>query len=308
MDQLTENAVVGGVVAPGPALRRLTAGMFTEPRLIWELTAKDLPASVGIGIAWSVVAWHAASGALSALPLIVLKSALYFLAYVLPHCIANQITGVAEDRVNKPWRLVPSGRLSLRQMWARWFVYVALFLTIAAVLGVLPWALAWLFVLANYNFGSATDRWYMKDLWMGLGMVTLMAAAWQLVAPLDGASWRWIATLSLFVFLLVPMQDLRDIEGDRTRGRRTFPLAFGELACRRFLSLCFLAMPVLFFFMLRGARSPLGAAIAGLVIGAWAWGLGWRVWFRRDPRADHDTYQAFCWWFVAWEASAFFVL
>lgn len=302
------NTISAAALPAGRHELSMAARIRFELRVILDLIYKDLPASLAMGVMWSIVAWRASSPALSALPVVLLKSALYFVAYVLPHCAANQISGVEEDRVNKPWRLVPSGRLTIRQLWTRWWVYSALFLAIGAWLGAFWWALAWQVIVVLNNFGSATNRWYVKDMWMGLGMVTLMAPAWQIVAPLTAAAWSWIPVLSLFVFLLVPMQDLRDMDGDAARGRVTFPLAFGETFCRRFLAIAFAVQPVVFFLMLRHGRDVVTAGIAWSVLALAGWTLAHRVWYARGTKADHDTYQAFCWWFVAWEASAFFVL
>ena len=286
----------------------LRARLAFEASIVWQLIYKDLPASVGIGVMWSIVAWRSSAGALSALPLVALKSLLYFVVYVLPHCIANQINGVEEDRVNKPWRVLPSGQLSMRQMWTRLFVSFAVFLAVGLWLGVFLWALAWSVVVVLNNFGKATHRWYVKDLWMGVGMFVLMSPAWQIVAPISSQGMLWSAVLSVAVFVLVPMQDLRDMSGDRVCGRVTFPLAFGEVVARGFLACFFLVIPALFFAMMARAAWTPGSLLFWLALSAWAWVLAHRVWFRRSTTHDHLTYQAFCWWFVGWEGAALFVL
>lgn len=288
-------------------MNKLFRRVAFEGHVVWALIYKDLPASVGIGVMWSVVAWKATSGQLASLPRVVLESMLYFTVYVLPHCIANQITGVEEDRVNKPWRLLPSGKLTMRQMWSRLFVSFAVFLAVGLWLGVFFWALAWSVIVVLNNFGSATNRWYVKDFWMGVGMFALMSPAWRLVAPITPESVVWTTILSCAVFVLVPMQDLRDMPGDRARGRVTFPLAFGERVARGFLALFFLAAPAVFFEMMSYHPWTPMSAVVWLGMGVWAWVLAHRVWSLRGALHDHVTYQAFCWWFVGWEGTALFV-
>ncbi len=69
------------------------------------------------------------------LPLLA-KTAVWVWLFLLQFCVSNQSMGVQEDALNKPWRPLPSGRLTLLQA------------------GVLRWSLLPACILLSYYYGA----------------------------------------------------------------------------------------------------------------------------------------------------------
>jgi methyl-accepting chemotaxis protein len=124
------------------------------------------------------------------------------------------------------------------------------------LLGVLLWTILWQITISLHNLAGWSKHWITKNLSMSLGVIAMLAAAWELVAPLSLHAIRWILLLACVMYLLFSLQDLRDMSGDRRVGRKTFPLVFGEQKTRWFLSTGF------------GVRNAYKISIIDLVLGA----------------------------------------
>ncbi|MEU2778268.1 hypothetical protein ABZ646_36670 [Streptomyces sp. NPDC007162] len=72
-----------------------------------------------------------------------------------------------------------------------------------------------------HNLAGGARRWLVKDLVIGFGALLMLAPASQMAAPLTADTWRWMLTLAVLIFLLIPFQDLRDLPGDTAAGRVT---------------------------------------------------------------------------------------
>jgi (R)-axinyssene synthase len=266
--------------------------------LSWRFTAGDassavVPALLFLGAAGR----HAGLGPgewLAALA----RGALYFWLFAYTFGLANQLVGVEEDRLNKPHRPLVTGEATVEGTRWRWRVCMGLFAAVGWAFGVGPWALLWELIIVLHNDGGGARKWWAKNLLIGLGVVTQLAAAWGLVAPLTPTVWRWIGVLASVVFVLVSLQDLRDQEGDRASGRKTFPLVFGEKRTRALLAGLFALLP---FVIHRVLMAPLGltpvvvAFDAGLALMCWV--ISVRVLCWRTRSADHRTYLLFTYWY-----------
>ena len=56
----------------------------------------------------------------------------------------------------------------------------------------------------------------------------MLCAAWEMAVPLTPAVWHGVLTIAGFVAITSPIQDFRDIAGDRVMGRKTLPIAWRE--------------------------------------------------------------------------------
>ena len=128
-----------------------------------------------------------------------------------------------------------------------------------------------------------------------------MASAWQLVNPLTPIAWNWIIVLSVVIGLVIFLQDLRDVEGDKAIGRRTFPIVFGDKATRYSLAISFVLLPFVVHFLL---VSPLTTATnfwatigCELLLSAICWLISYRLISFRTAKADHFTYMLFTYWY-----------
>ncbi|QRK11236.1 UbiA family prenyltransferase [Archangium violaceum] len=283
--------------------------VLRELRLSWRFTGGDSSSAVVPAMLFLGAACAHARLPVGELLGTLGRGALYFWLFAYVFCLSNQLVGLEEDRLNKPHRPLVSGEASVRGTRWRLVVCAGLFALVGWGFGVWRWALLWLLITVLHNEGGGARRWWAKNLSIAVGVVAQLAAAWELAAPLTLAVWRWIGVLACVVFCLVSLQDLRDVEGDRASGRKTFPLVFGETRTRYVLAGLFGLLP---WVIHRVLMVPLGltpavvAFDAGLALLSWviaARVVGWRT-----PAADHRTYLLFTYWYCLALLSTFILL
>jgi 4-hydroxybenzoate polyprenyltransferase len=149
----------------------------------------------------------------------------------------NQIFDLEIDRINKPRRPLPSGRLSLRGAW------VFTLATFAAA-WVLAWLVApggrhecfWLVVAATIVtslYSVPPFRTKRLGIWANVTIAVprgamLKVAGWSSVKTILGVEpWYIGAIFGLFLLGATTTKDFADMEGDRRGGCRTLPIQFG---------------------------------------------------------------------------------
>ena len=173
----------------------------------------------------------------------------------------NQIYDLEIDRVNKPKRPLPAGRLAMREAWA-----------FTAGCFVLAWLLAWLaappgleaqhecfwIVLFTsvlvWAYSAPPLRTKRHGIWANVTIAVprgllLKVAGWSTVKTILGAEPWFIGTIfGLFVLGASTTKDFADIEGDRAGGCQTLPILYGvkRAACMiaPFFVLPFLLIPL----------------------------------------------------------------
>jgi chlorophyll/bacteriochlorophyll a synthase len=149
----------------------------------------------------------------------------------------NQIYDLEIDRVNKPKRPLPSGRLSVRDAWS--FTIVTYLVAL-----VLAWFVApggrhecfWIViaaVIATFVYSCPPLRTKQRGIWANVTIaiprgVLLKVAGWSCVKTIFGAE-PWYIGLIFGLFLLgaSTTKDFADMEGDRRGGCRTLPIVYG---------------------------------------------------------------------------------
>lgn len=284
--------------------------IWFEIFLSWEFIRYDISSTIFPSTMFAIAAW-VNTQPLNPETFIVSigRNILYFYIYVLAFTITNQIRGLEEDKINKPDRALPRKLVTLKGARKRWYVVMILYLLIGILFGVVEWTLLWMVVLTlhnNLNFGK---NWVMKNLAMSLGTIALLAAAWQMIDPITDLVWRWIIVISATVFIVVAVQDLRDIEGDLKINRRTFPIWAGETRARYILIALFMTLPFIVHF---GLVEPSGVSevsiISEVILAAISTTVALRIFFLRTPLADHRTYILGTYWFVLTAGSAILIL
>ncbi len=149
----------------------------------------------------------------------------------------NQIYDLEIDRINKPRRPLPSGRLSLRDAWT---------FTIAAYVAalVLAWFTApgdrrecfWIVVIATMItvlYSVPPFRTKRLGIWANVTIaiprgVLLKVAGWSSVKTVFGLEpWFIGAIFGLFLLGASTTKDFADMEGDARGGCRTLPIVYG---------------------------------------------------------------------------------
>lgn len=284
---------------------RLWARISAELRLsycfIWrDISTTMLPALLFMVAALKTQSPLSAATVAGAL----LKWALYFWLYIYTFCLADQIGGVQEDRINKPDRPIPSGKVSVAGAWRRWFASSLVFLAVGICFSVWYWALLWLVASVLHNFCGWDKNWFTKNnIIMPVGYLAEVGAAWQLAAPLSELAWRWLLVGALVVSMTAAIQDFRDVRGDKLTGRRTLPIVLGQGPARLLMCLIFISMCLVMHFTLLS-----GNDVKGLFCDVWLGGLALYICFRllayRSAREDDKTYMVYTYWYCSILASA----
>ncbi|KAL8951296.1 MAG: hypothetical protein Q9222_002718 [Ikaeria aurantiellina] len=152
--------------------------------------------------------------------------------------ISNQRlpASILEDAINKPWRPIPSGRVSAES-------------SRLLLLALVPFAflLAWQLDVPRETAAFAICTWMYNDLegssegplirnaLNAAGLVSLYAGATAIVLDKSGGSaqlseqtWIWLACVAAVIVTTVQVQDFADRDGDVARRRKTMPLVYGD--------------------------------------------------------------------------------
>ncbi|KAF6818863.1 hypothetical protein CMUS01_11831 [Colletotrichum musicola] len=228
--------------------------ILSIPRLIWDFTESNFSTFVvpntAFGLLGGLTGAPLTSG--QATTLSVLRRAPLVVAFnwysVLIFDLANQrgLESVEEDRANKPWRPIPSGKVTPEQ-------------TRRAMLAAIPAVMVLNYVLGVWREGALVLilTWLYNDLRGGdtLARDVIIAAAYGLfntaslkiaIGDVDGLGgsglevtregYAWAGVISAVILTTMQVQDLKDQAGDAGRGRNTVPLYFGDGASRASLA------------------------------------------------------------------------
>ncbi|MEW6320711.1 MAG: UbiA family prenyltransferase [Acidobacteriota bacterium] len=182
----------------------------------------------------------------------------------------NQIYDLEIDRVNKPKRPLPSGRLALGEAWAfTWATYAA------------AWALAWMVApggrhecfwivvvatIITFVYSAPPFRTKRLGIWANVTIaiprgVLLKVAGWTSVKTMAGIEpWYIGAIFGLFLLGASTTKDFADMEGDKRGGCRTLPIQYGVVKAAWMISPSFIVP----FLMI-----PLGAWLGILTGNFW---------------------------------------
>jgi len=221
---------MSAAAAPRQSLASLLL-QFSRP---FTLVAPALGFASGAATAYGAApreAWHAD---LLVYPLIGLTMAAVLNA---ASNALNQIYDLEIDRVNKPARPLPSGRLSMRAAWAfTWTAY--------AIALVLAWLVApagrhecfWIVAVATVItvlYSVPPPRTKRLGIWANVTIaiprgVLLKVAGWTSVKTMFGLEpWYIGAIFGLFLLGASTTKDFADMEGDARGGCRTLPIIYG---------------------------------------------------------------------------------
>jgi 4-hydroxybenzoate polyprenyltransferase len=149
----------------------------------------------------------------------------------------NQIYDLEIDRINKPKRPLPDGRLSLRDAWLfTWSAY--------AVALLLAWLVApggrhecfWIVLIATiitFLYSVPPARTKRLGIWANVTIaiprgVLLKVAGWSSVKTVMATEpWFIGAIFGLFLLGASTTKDFADMEGDARGGCRTLPIIYG---------------------------------------------------------------------------------
>jgi 4-hydroxybenzoate polyprenyltransferase len=149
----------------------------------------------------------------------------------------NSIFDVEIDRINKPYRPLPSGKLSETEAWFLYSLGILGAMLLAATVNLT----FWLFTLASIGLGfvySAPPLRLKKHLfWNGFDQALVRGlfgplAMWSIFAPINVDILAFCAAMVTFVTAAQNIKDKPDVEGDRKFGMNTVMVLYGIKAVK----------------------------------------------------------------------------
>ncbi|TEA18965.1 hypothetical protein C8034_v010585 [Colletotrichum sidae] len=297
------------------------------PRLVWDFTESNFSTFVVPNTAFGVL------GALTGAPLTTTTSAdatvspltvlllnmplaVAFNWYsVLVFDLANQRgpESVEEDLANKPWRPIPSGKVTAEQTRRAMLVVVPLVLGFNYLLGVWREGVFILVLTWLYNDLRGGDT-LARDAIIAAAYYLFNTASLKIAVADTGARVSrdghvWAGVISAVILTTMQVQDLKDQAGDRGRGRSTIPLYFGDGFSRVSLAVLvpFWSCVCLYLWRISiwssatpsgSLFSPLGPVLMTLaVLGSGAM-VAAGVLRKRTPESDGRAWRLWCLWTV----------
>ena len=209
-------------------------GLFAEFSRPFTLVAPALGFASGAATAYGAQPREPWSAAILLYPIIVLKMAAVLNA---ASNALNQIYDLEIDRINKPKRPLPDGRLSIADAWRfTWAAY--------AVALLLAWLVApggrhecfWIVLAAaviTFLYSVPPARTKRLGVWANVTIaiprgVLLKVAGWSAVKTVMASEpWYIGAIFGLFLLGASTTKDFADMEGDARGGCRTLPIIYG---------------------------------------------------------------------------------
>ena len=159
---------------------------------------------------------------------------------LLIEVIANQRLGqsIVEDAVNKPWRPLPSKRLSQDEARRLLMAVIPCAFILSWLLNVTAPSIALMALTWLYNdLGGANEHFLLRNVLNAFGLLCFGAGATFIVGgqtsdTLTSGGLVWFGLMGAVITSTVHVQDLADVEGDSARGRKTLPLVWGDSAAR----------------------------------------------------------------------------
>ncbi|KAK4185893.1 UbiA prenyltransferase family-domain-containing protein [Podospora australis] len=212
--------------------------------------------------------------------------------------LANQRTETSaeEDRLNKPWRPIPQGKITTNQTRRLMLAVIPLVLGLNYLLGAWEQGVFILILSWLYNDLGGGDEVFVREIIISVayGLFnsgSLIVAVGPAHKQLSTLGVAWTVIVSGVILTTMQVQDLKDQAGDKLRGRKTICLYMGENFSRRSIAffVCFWTVLCGWFWAL-GPLPLVFVTITGVVV-------AFRVLFLRDDqKADAKSWRLWCLW------------
>ncbi|PWY75238.1 hypothetical protein BO94DRAFT_605564, partial [Aspergillus sclerotioniger CBS 115572] len=218
--------------------------------------------------------------------------------------IVNQVTSIDEDRINKPQRPIPAGRLTVNAAKWRWLI---------------SWTVSPVLIYTTLNSQALTifllsevlialcyvwprfDHWSLRNvfpaLWTFLTFRLLNSVICEMYPQLSTRI-NLDIILSLWILVTIHIQEFHDIDGDRKMQRRTLPVVLSDATSmkrlRRATATLIAAGGVgLFIWGWVKCRMGVGLLLTGVfhLLGALA--VGVRCVYATSAEMDERTYKVY---------------
>ncbi|KAF3769492.1 hypothetical protein M406DRAFT_335375 [Cryphonectria parasitica EP155] len=181
-------------------------------------------------------------------------------------------SSIAEDAINKPWRPLPSGRLTSQQAtWMMYCMYPVVFLVSLNAGGLVP-CLVETTLCLWYNELGGSNNPFLKNVLNAFGFSCFFAGPLEVVTGHsifsgDMKAATWLLILASAITTMSHAQDFRDMVGDKAANRKTIPLLIGDMNARVVLAVGVATWTAIAcWFWEAGPRESLAAWAAGLAM------------------------------------------
>ncbi|KIK52523.1 hypothetical protein GYMLUDRAFT_1028657 [Collybiopsis luxurians FD-317 M1] len=218
----------------------------------------------------------------------VVEAALWIWVHLLQCNVSNQRNSIDEDALNRPWRPLPSGKVSIQQAIILRYIVIWACVACSSLYGV-QIVLISLFLTAITiiydDYGGAT-HWILKNLCAAIGYAIFEVGATVVIGPslsLSNTAIQGICYSAIVVLTTIHAQDFSDTAGDATQGRVT--LAIYAPYKSRFA----LAFFLLFWSLALSLQWHLSNILTVPYVG-YALFVGWRYMWYQGASADGKSY------------------
>lgn len=231
-------------------------------------------------------------------------TSLWLWLVILQFCVQNQRSSdsVAEDSINKPWRPIPSGRMTSAQADKLLMVTHVLAAALSYHLNVLPIFLVYVCLITAYNdYGGGNKSGIVRNLFCGAGFSCYFSGAMSIAIGRDvamsAAGWKWTAVIALGILVTtIQTQEFRDEAGDKARGRRTLVTELGRKAALwsviGTVAFWSVFVPLGFF------RGGWITATVPVTLGSALLASAAQAYTKNDNKLDRKMYKIWCLWML----------
>ena len=222
---------------------------FHSLNTIWLFTLSDLKTIVGPKTTFGILSTLAGpvlttnpSPALHNVVRAIPRTMFWTWINLLPFAIDNQRqpSAIKEDAMNKPWRPMPSKRLSERAAFNLVLVLYPAAIISSFYFGALRQCLTLLMLGYWYNdLGGADRNFLIRNFINACGFICYASGATEVASQsslwssqIKQVTINWLLLIGAVVLTSVQTQDMYDQAGDRARGRKTLPLVIGDYPAR----------------------------------------------------------------------------
>lgn len=284
-------------VQPKEVRRKIAHNLQNELSLTLRMLSDNVWIMASPVIIMAVTAAHASQiYSASALSLIFAIAWALLLAYLFD--AANQAVGAEEDRINKPYRPIPSGMATPRGMWFRTFISSFLFMVLGFVGGTISTIVSILYIATVlWVYLVAPKKWYWvwKPIANGIAISCQVNGAWAIAGQFNEQIF-YVSIVCACVWAIPgQIEDARDVAGDIEQGRVTLATLFGARFVALFFASTVSLVPVVaaIVLWLNSAYST-GPAILLLVVCGLAWFVAFISFKSKSIKAYRRLFQLFC--------------
>ena len=223
---------------------------------------------------------------------------------LLPFNIDNQRQppAIEEDILNKPWRTLPSKRMTPKRAETIMHVFYSIAIFTSTRIGGLRQCLILICLGFWYNHGNGADSGFVvRNLINSGGFMSFLSGAIEVgygPAAINTRMVKWLILIGTVIFTTVQTQDMCDQVGDAARSRKTMPLVIGDGPARYVIAILMVVWGLFCPYFWGGGVLSADANRSDMVVSALALVVSVRSLVFRTVADDKKTFLLWNFWMV----------